>query len=43
MNNILMKTVTPYYIWDTCFTGESLRAECGEAGFQACGIFSDVV
>ena len=31
-----------HYLWTTCFTKESLLKETAEAGFQACGVFSDV-
>ena len=34
-------TVTPYYLWTTCFSQDTLTREAEEAGFQVCGIFGD--
>lgn len=34
--------VTPYYIWDTYYTPESLQNEVNQAGFNVCGFFGDV-
>ncbi|WP_029502920.1 class I SAM-dependent methyltransferase [Lachnoclostridium phytofermentans] len=34
--------ITPYYIWDTCFTKESLIQEVERSGFKVRGIFGDV-
>ena len=31
-----------YYIWNHCFTKESLTDEAGEAGFRPIEIYSDV-
>lgn len=31
-----------YEIWNTCFTGESLRKEAEESGFKVCEIFGDI-
>lgn len=34
--------ITPYYLWDTYFTKESLVQEVESSGFKVCGIFGDV-
>ena len=34
--------ITPYYLWTTYFTKESLIAEAKKNGFKICDIFSDV-
>lgn len=34
--------ITPYYVWNTCFTKDALIKEMQEAGFEFCEIFSDV-
>ena len=34
--------MTPYYLWTTYFTKESLIAEAKKNGFRICDIFSDV-
>lgn len=34
--------INTYYIWNTCFTKETLIKEVKEAGFKVCGIFGDV-
>ncbi|MPW26146.1 methyltransferase domain-containing protein [Alkalibaculum sp. M08DMB] len=31
-----------YYIWDTCFTQETLVKEAKESGFKVCEVFGDV-
>lgn len=31
-----------YYLWNTCFTKETLIKEAEEAGFKVCEIFGDV-
>lgn len=35
-------TITSYYLWNSCFTIESLTKEAKEAGFEVCGIYGDV-
>lgn len=37
------QNITTYYIWNTCFTKETLIREAMEAGFKVCDVFSDVV
>lgn len=34
--------VTPYYLWNTYFSKESLIQEAESVGFKICGLFSDV-
>ncbi len=34
--------ITPYYVWTTYFTKETLAAEAKKNGFKVCGIFGDV-
>ncbi|WP_455716733.1 class I SAM-dependent methyltransferase [Anaerosporobacter sp.] len=34
--------ITPYYLWDTYFSKESLVQEAESIGFKICGVFSDV-
>lgn len=34
--------ITPYYIWDTNFTKETLIQEVESSGFHVCGIYGDV-
>lgn len=34
--------ITPYYLWNTYFSIEDLVRETENAGFKACGVFSDV-
>ncbi len=34
--------ITPYYLWDTYFTKESLIQEVERSGFKVCDIFGDV-
>lgn len=34
--------ITTYYIWNTFFSKESLRAEAEAAGFKVCGFWGDV-
>lgn len=34
--------ITPYYLWNTYFTKETLIQEAESIGFKLCGIFSDV-
>ena len=33
------KEVTPYYLWNTYFTAESLAGEAENAGFKVHGVF----
>ncbi len=39
---ITENSVTPYYLWNTCFTQERLSAEAEAAGFHTIGFFGDV-
>lgn len=34
--------IMTYYLWNTCFTKETLMEEAKEAGFKVCDVFSDV-
>ncbi len=34
--------ITPYYLWNTCFTKESLLREVEETGFKVIEVFGDV-
>lgn len=34
--------IAVYYLWNTCFTKETLAKEAGEVGFEMYGIYSDV-
>lgn len=34
--------ITPYYLWDTYFSKETLTQEAKSIGFKLCGLFSDV-
>lgn len=34
--------ITPYYLWNTYFSRDSLRREAEDAGFSVNGVFSDV-
>ncbi len=34
--------ITPYYLWNTYFSKETLIQEAEQAGFKVCGIFGDV-
>ncbi|PNV63405.1 SAM-dependent methyltransferase [Clostridium sp. chh4-2] len=36
------KEIAAYYLWNTYFTKETLAKEAREAGFEICGIYSDV-
>ncbi|QIQ21266.1 class I SAM-dependent methyltransferase [Zophobihabitans entericus] len=36
------KKMTTFYIWNSCFSAESLMTEVEEAGFKVCDIFSDI-
>ena len=35
-------SITPHYLWNTCFTKESLIQEVKETGFKVIEIFGDV-
>lgn len=35
-------TVTPYYLWNTCYTPERLAEEAEKAGFRMIAVYSDV-
>lgn len=39
---ITEQEITPYYIWDTCFSKESLAGEAEAAGFRVCAYFGDI-
>ena len=39
---ITKNDIIPYYIWDTCYSKESLVQEVESYGFKVCGIFGDV-
>ncbi len=39
---ITKKTVTPYYLWNTCFSPESLTAEAEAAGFRVLAVYGNV-
>ena len=34
--------LTPYYLWNTCFTPERLSAEAEKAGFRVLDVYADV-
>ena len=34
--------ITPYYLWNTCFTPADIKKEAQESGFEVCGIYGDV-
>lgn len=33
--------ITPYHLWNTCFTPEDIKKEAQESGFKVCGIYGD--
>ena len=39
---ISKEEITPYYLWNTYFTKETLMQEAESIGFKMCGLFSDV-
>ena len=34
--------LSTYYLWDTCYTKESLVKEVTESGFKVCDVYGDV-
>ena len=39
---ISKKEITPYYLWNTYFSKETLIQEAESIGFKMCGLFVDV-
>ncbi|WP_330578149.1 hypothetical protein [[Clostridium] symbiosum] len=39
---ISKKEITPYYLWNTYFSKETLIQEAESIGFKMCGLFGDV-
>lgn len=39
---ITKRDMIPYYLWNTCFTPETLAQEAGKAGFRLAAVYGDV-